>query len=273
MQTAQEAAAWRKKADSSDRPLLGAAVGDAASAREMEGRGADFLVALGTGPVRTPAADGAEALLPLADANARVLERAAELFSEPRRVPLLAALCGTDPLRLMERFLEDLRNAGYAGILNWPSVGLIDGAFRAGLEAAHLGYDREVQAVRTAAGSGLLAAACVFSPDQAVAMAQVGAEVLVVHPGLGTRPPEEIHRRVREIAHAAREARAGAIVLAHAGPLRTLDDFEALWTQAAELDGFFEGGLFGKQGRPRPEEVALLRRPRGRGPLTAAREV
>ncbi|MFN3484873.1 MAG: phosphoenolpyruvate hydrolase family protein, partial [Planctomycetota bacterium] len=185
----------------------------------------------------------------------------------------LAALCGTDPLRLMERFLEDLRSAGYAGILNWPSVGLIDGTFRAGLEAANLGYDREVQAVRTAAGSGLLAAACVFSPDQAGAMAQAGAEVLVVHPGLGARSREEIHRRVRDIAHAAREARAGAIVLAHAGPLRAMNDFEALWTEAAELDGFFGGGLFGKEGRPRLEEVALLKRPPGRRPLAAAREV
>lgn len=257
-------AAWRRKAASAGAPVLGVAVRDRAEARAMEAAGADFLVACGTGRFRAPGADGAADLLPFGDANALALERAGEFFAEPRRVPVLAGICGTDPLRLMDTFLEEVRSAGYVGVMNWPSVGLIDGSFRAGLEEARLGYDREVEAIRGAGGTGLLAAACVFGPEQARAMARAGAGVVVVHAGPGARPPDEFRRRLREAARAAREERGQAVVvLAHAGSLATRRDFEALWAEVGELDGFFEGSLFEGAGRPRAEEVAGLRRPAG----------
>ncbi|HXG61131.1 MAG TPA: phosphoenolpyruvate hydrolase family protein [Planctomycetota bacterium] len=251
-------AAWRRRAASEGVPVLGAAVSESAAARALEKAGVDFLVACG------PGSDGAAGLLPFADANARVLQAAAQFFAEPRGVPVLAGICGTDPLRLMGRFLEEIRRAGYAGLMNWPSVGMIDGSFRAALEEARLGYEREVEAVRGAGAAGLWAAACVFGPDEARAMARAGARVLVVHAGPGNCSAEEFSRRVREVARAAREGRGDALVLAHTEPLRTLRDFTELWTGTGELDGFFGGSLFEGRGRPGAEEVARLRRPPAR---------
>jgi predicted TIM-barrel enzyme len=165
----------------------------------------------------------------------------------------------------MGRFLEEVRRAGYTGVINWPSVGLIDGSFRAALEEARLGYEREVEAIRGAGEAGLWAAACVFGPEEARAMARAGARVLVVHAGLGARSPEEFSRQLREVARAAREVRGDAVVLAHTELLETLRDFTELWTGTAELDGFFGGSLFEGCGRPGAEEVARLRRPPARG--------
>ena len=147
-------------------------------------------------------------LLPLGDANALSLRRATERVAGADGIPVLAGVCATDPLRLMETFLQEVKAAGAAGVQNLPSVGLIDGSFRKTLEESRLGYAREVEMIGLASRMDLVAAAVAFSPEEARQMAEAGADVVIAHPVHGPK------KAVAEIAAAAREARKGILVLA-----------------------------------------------------------
>ncbi|HZE95580.1 MAG TPA: phosphoenolpyruvate hydrolase family protein [Planctomycetota bacterium] len=151
-------------------------------------------------------------LLPLADANARSLEKTRSRAVASGSTPLIAGVCATDPLRLMRNFLEEMKAAGAAGVQNAPSVGMIDGGFRKSVEDTRLGYEREVEMIALASKMDLVASAVAFTPEEATRMVEAGADVVVASPGvsdLKTWP-----RRLTEIATAAREAGKGVLVFA-----------------------------------------------------------
>lgn len=193
--------AWHRK-----RPLTGGAAGG------------DFIVVSNLDKL---AVKGAAALLPLGDANALSLQSAKERVPKAGTTPVIAGVCATDPLRLMDKFLQELQRAGVAGVQNAPSVGLIDGGFRTSLEEAKLGYAKEVELMRLATKLDLLTVALVFTPGDARAMAEAGADAVVIHPGLGRKgaPPEEI-------AAAAREVRKDVLVLSYGVSARAMDGIQ-----------------------------------------------
>src|SRR5262245_55135217 len=182
--------AWRRK-----RPITGGA------------NGPDFIVVSNQDQLRLK---GAAALLPLGDANALSLQSAKGRVPNAGATPVIAGVCATDPLRLMDKFLQEMKSAGVAGIQNAPSVGMIDGGFRTSLEEGKLGYAQEVELVRLAGKLDLLTAALVFTAEDARAMAEAGADAVVIHPGFGRKGPKSQD----EIAAAAREARKDVLVLA-----------------------------------------------------------
>ncbi|HEV3026446.1 MAG TPA: phosphoenolpyruvate hydrolase family protein [Planctomycetota bacterium] len=151
-------------------------------------------------------------LLPLGDANALSLERTKERVATAGGTPVLAAVCATDPLRMMEMFLQEIKAAGAAGVENSPSVGLVDGSFRKTLEDTRLGYDREVEMIRIAAALDLVTAALAFSPEDARRMAEAGADLIIAHPGFAEG--KSAGMVVSAIAAAAREEKKGILVLA-----------------------------------------------------------
>ena len=181
--------AWRRK-----RPITGGT------------EGPDFIVVSNQDKLSLK---GAAAILPLGDANALSLQSAKERIPRAGSTPVIAGVCATDPLRLMDKFLQEMKAAGVAGVQNAPSVGLIDGGFRTSLEEAKLGYAKEVELMRLASKLDLLTMALVFSPEDARAMAEAGADVVVIHPGLGRKGSKPAD----EIAAAAREARKDVLVL------------------------------------------------------------
>jgi predicted TIM-barrel enzyme len=190
--------AWRRKR-SAGQPILG-------------GRGGpDFLVVTNEDKLGQR---GILSLLPIGDANALSLEGVRERAPKTGGIPLIAGVCATDPLRLMDRFLQELKAAGAAGVQNAPSVGLIDGGFRNNLEDAKLGYAREIEMIRLAGRMDLITSALVFSAENASAMALAGADLLVLHSGIGSRSSaKERARTIDEIASAAREGRKDLLIL------------------------------------------------------------
>src|SRR5579862_4234669 len=151
-------------------------------------------------------------LLPLGDANALAIRSAKDRVGAAGGAPVLAGVCATDPLRMMETFLQEIRATGAAGVLNYPSVGLVDGSFRKTIEDAKLGYDREVEMIRIASRMDLITAALAFTPEEARRMTEAGADLIVAHPGFADR--KSAGAVLSAIAAAARESKKGILVLA-----------------------------------------------------------
>jgi predicted TIM-barrel enzyme len=191
--------------------------------------GPDFRVVSNADKLGLPGAKAVAALLPLGDANALSLAGAKEALPLAAGTPLLAGVCATDPLRLMDKFLQEMKAAGVAGVQNAPSVGLIDGVIRSNLEEAKLGYAKEIEMIREAARLDLVTSAFVFSADDARTMAEAGADLVVIHPGLGAPPSKAT---IETLAGAAREGRKDVLVLAYAADdgqvpeLRSLDGIQ-----------------------------------------------
>ena len=167
--------------------IVGAGAGTGLSAKCAEGGGADLIIIYNSGRYRMAGRGSLAGLMPYGDANAIVLEMAAEVLPVVRETPVLAGVCGTDPFRLMDRFLRQIEDTGFAGVQNFPTVGLIDGVFRANLEETGMSYAQEVEMIGLAAERGLLTAPYVFDVASAEAMARAGADVLVPHMGLTTK--------------------------------------------------------------------------------------
>jgi predicted TIM-barrel enzyme len=177
--------------------------------------GPDFIAVSNEDKLDLRGARGIAGLLPLGDANALSLESARERMASAGSTPVLAGVCATDPLRLMDKFLQEMKAAGVSGVQNMPSVGLIDGGFRTNLEEANLGFGREIEMLRLAGTLDLLTAAFVFSPENARAMAEAGADLVVIHPGPGARGPlKDRMKELEDCAAAARKARKDVLVLA-----------------------------------------------------------
>src|SRR5579864_3702761 len=168
-------------------PILGVGAGTGISAKFAEAGGADLIIIYNSGRYRMAGRGSLAGLMPYGDANQIVVEMAAEVLPVVERTPVLAGVCGTDPFRLMDRFLAQVEQTGFAGVQNFPTVGLIDGVFRANLEETGMGYGLEIEMIRTASQAGMLTCPYVFSEDDAVRMAKAGADVLVAHMGLTTK--------------------------------------------------------------------------------------
>ncbi|NQU20996.1 MAG: phosphoenolpyruvate hydrolase family protein, partial [Candidatus Nealsonbacteria bacterium] len=187
-------------------------------------------------------------LMPYGDANAIVLEMAAEVLPVVRRTPVLAGVCGTDPMRLIDRFLEQIKAVGFAGVQNFPTVGLLDGTFRVNLEETNFGFDKEVEMIRLARQMELLTTPYVFDPATSAAMAGAGADILVAHMGLTTsgsigaqtaKTLEESVAIIDEITDAAKAVRDDVIMLCHGGPIAEPDDAAYILKNCKAIDGFY----------------------------------
>jgi predicted TIM-barrel enzyme len=244
------------------RPIIGAGAGTGLSAKCAEAGGADLIIVYNSGRYRMAGRGSLAGLLPYGDANAIVVEMAGEVLPIVRQTPVLAGVCGTDPFRMMPVFLRELRELGFAGVQNFPTVGLIDGVFRQNLEETGMGYALEVEMIRVARELELMTAPYVFDPEGARQMAEAGADVLVPHMGLTTSGTigaetaislDEAVDRVQAMHDAATEVDPNILVLCHGGPIAEPED-------AAYVLGHTQGvvGFFGASSMERlPTEVAL----------------
>jgi predicted TIM-barrel enzyme len=243
-------------------PIIGAGAGIGLSAKCAEAGGADLIIIYNSGRYRMAGRGSLAGLLPYGDANAIVVEMAGEVLPVVRQTPVLAGVCGTDPFRVMSVFLRELAELGFAGVQNFPTVGLIDGVFRQNLEETGMGYALEVEMIRHASEQGLLTAPYVFDPDDAQRMTEAGADVLVPHMGLTTSGTigaetaitlDEAVERVQAMHDAAKLVNPDVLVLCHGGPIAEPED-------AAYVLGRTQGvvGFFGASSMERlPTEIAL----------------
>jgi len=210
------------------KPIIGCGAGTGISAKFEEAGGADLIIIYNSGRYRMAGRGSLAGLLAYGDANAIVVEMAAEVLPVVRDMPVLAGINGTDPFRIMRVFLRQLKEMGFDGVQNFPTVGLIDGDFRRNLEATGMSYAMEVDAIAIAHELDLFTSPYVFDPEQATAMAEAGADQLVAHVGLTTAGSigagvalsmDEVIAKVLAIAEAGRRVRDDIIVLCHGGPL------------------------------------------------------
>src|SRR5947208_4859717 len=169
------------------KPIIGGGAGTGISAKGAEAGGIDLIIIYNSGRFRMAGRGSLSGMMPYGDANQIVLDMAREVLPVVKHTPVLAGVCGTDPFRIMKRFLREVQSAGFSGVQNFPTVGLIDGSFRQGLEETEMGYGLEVDMIRQAGQLGLLTCPYVFNDDEAVAMAQAGADVLIPHMGPNTQ--------------------------------------------------------------------------------------
>ncbi len=230
------------------RAIVGAGAGTGLSAKSAEAGGADLIIIYNSGRYRMAGRGSLAGLMPYGDANAIVMEMAAEVLTIVESAPVLAGVCGTDPFRLMPVFLRQIRDAGFTGVQNFPTVGLIDGTFRANLEETGMSYAMEVEMIRTAGELGLLTSPYVFDPEQARAMAAAGADIVVAHMGLTTggtvgaetaRTLDDCVALVQEIGDAAAAVRAEVTVLCHGGPIAQPEDAAYVLERTHGVAGFF----------------------------------
>jgi len=233
---------------SAGKPIIGGGAGTGISAKFEEAGGIDLIVIYNSGRFRMAGHGSLAGLLPYGDANKIVMEMAAEVLPVVKRTPVLAGVCGTDPMRRMERFLVEVQAAGFAGVQNFPTVGLFDGVMRVNLEETGLGYGREVAMIRLAREMDLLTTPYVFNPDEAMQMADAGADILVAHMGLTTagsigaktaKSLAECVPLIDEIASAARKVRSEVLILCHGGPIAEPDDAAYIIKQCPSVDGFY----------------------------------
>ena len=229
-------------------PIIGGGAGTGISAKWEEAGGIDLIVIYNSGRFRMAGHGSLAGLMPFGDANAIVMDMAREVLPVVRKTPVLAGVCGTDPMRLMDKFLDQVKQAGFAGAQNFPTVGLIDGTFRANLEETNMGYGKEVEMIRMARERDLLTTPYVFNPDDAVAMARAGADILVAHMGLTTsgsigaktaRTLDECVGVIDPIVAAARSVRKDVIMLCHGGPIAEPPDAAFILKRCKNVDGFY----------------------------------
>lgn len=232
----------------SGRPIVGGGAGTGISAKFEEAGGIDLIVIYNSGRFRMAGHGSLAGLLPYGDANAIVVEMAREVLPVVRHTPVLAGVCGTDPMRRMDRFLLEIRDLGFAGVQNFPTVGLIDGSFRANLEETNFGYDREVEMIGLARQLDLLTTPYVFTPEEAQAMTRAGADILVAHMGLTTKGSigaqtaktlDDCVALIGRIVESARTVRPEVIVLCHGGPIAEPEDAQFVLSQCPGVDGFY----------------------------------
>ncbi len=229
-------------------PLIGGGAGTGISAKWEEAGGIDLIVIYNSGRYRMAGHGSLAGLLAYGNANDVVVEMADEVLSVVKDTPVLAGVNGTDPFMDTDRFLARLRDLGFAGVQNFPTVGLIDGTFRANLEETGMGFEKEVEVIRAAHEADLLTTPYVFSADDARAMTQAGADIIVCHLGLttgggiGAQTARTLDDCVPEIdawVAAAREVRQDVIALVHGGPISSPDDAQHVLRACTGVQGFY----------------------------------
>jgi len=244
------------------KPIIGCGAGTGISAKFAEAGGADIIIIYNSGRYRMAGRGSLAGLMPYGDANGIVVEMAAEVLPVVRDTPVQAGVCGTDPFRLMPVFLRQLKEMGFSGVQNFPTVGLIDGDLRSNLEATGMGYDKEVEMIGLAREMDLFTSPYVFTPAEARAMAEAGADLLVCHVGLTTAGSigaaisfslDEAIDRVVRMAAAGRQVREDIMVICHGGPF---DEPENVGRALAKMPGI--AGFFGASSIERlPTERAI----------------
>jgi predicted TIM-barrel enzyme len=229
-------------------PIIGGGAGTGISAKWEEAGGIDLMVIYNSGRYRMAGRGSLAGLMAYGNANEIVVEMAREVLPVVRETPVLAGINGTDPFTIWDIFLDDLKRLGFAGVQNFPTVGLIDGVFRANLEETGMGYALEVEAVRAARERDLLTTPYVFSAEDAAAMAKAGADILVCHMGLTTKGSIGAHTAktldtcvelVDEWAQAALSVRSDVLILCHGGPIAEPEDAEYVLKHCRRCDGFY----------------------------------
>lgn len=229
-------------------PIVGGGAGTGLSAKMSEAGGIDLLVIYNSGRFRMAGRGSLSGMMPYGDANAIVMEMAREVIPVVQHTPVLAGVCGTDPFRVMKLFLKQIDEAGFSGVQNFPTVGLIEGTFRRGLEETGMGYGLEVDLIRTAHDVGLLTTPYCFHPEEAEAMAAAGADILIPHMGLTTKGTigaesavtlEESARRIQAMHDAAKRVNPKILVLCHGGPIAEPADAQYILDHTEGIVGFY----------------------------------
>ncbi|MDX1615278.1 MAG: phosphoenolpyruvate hydrolase family protein [Candidatus Promineifilaceae bacterium] len=230
------------------RPIIGAGAGTGISAKFAERGGVDLIIIYNSGRYRMAGRGSLAGLLPYGDANAIVKEMAGEVLPVVQDTMVLAGVCGTDPFRLMPVFLKELKEMGFDGVQNFPTVGLFDGDFRSNLEETGMSYQLEVEMIREARKLDMLTCPYVFTPEEATAMAEAGADVLVPHMGLTTKGSigaetaltlEQSAKRVQAMRDAAVAVNPDILVLCHGGPIAEPQDAQYIFDHTEGIGGFF----------------------------------
>ena len=243
-------------------PIIGGGAGTGLSAKCEEAGGIDLIVIYNSGRYRMAGRGSLAGLMPYGDANGVVMEMAGEVLPVVKNTPVLAGVCATDPFRLMDKFLDEVKAAGFSGVQNFPTVGLIDGTFRENIEETGMGYGHEVDMIAMAAAKDLLTTPYVFSEEDAAAMAEAGADIIVVHLGLTTGGSigaetavtlEKAPTLTDEWAAAALEVNPDAIVLVHGGPVAMPEDADYVLRNTENCHGFYGASSMERL----PTEVAL----------------
>jgi len=243
-------------------PIIGGGAGTGISAKCEEAGGIDLIVIYNSGRYRMAGRGSLAGLMPYGNANQIVREMAHEVLTAVRRTPVLAGVCGTDPFMIRDHFLKELRDLGFAGIQNFPTVGLIDGVFRANLEETGMGFQLEVDCIAAARELNLLTTPYAFNPEEARLLTSAGADIIVAHMGLTTSGTigaktsltlEDCVPKVAAIADAARKVREDVLVLCHGGPIAMPDDARYVLHRLPQIDGFYGASSMERL----PTELAL----------------
>jgi len=244
------------------KPIIGGGAGTGISAKCAEAGGIDLIIIYNSGRFRMAGRGSLSGMMPYGDANQIVMDMAREVLPVARNTPVLAGVCGTDPFRIMELFLREVQAAGFSGVQNFPTVGLIDGTMRQGLEETGMGYGLEVDMIRSAHQLGLLTCPYVFNEEEAAAMAKAGADVLIPHVGLTTKGTigattamtlDQAAKRVQALANAAKKVRPDILVLCHGGPISEPEDAEYILKHTTGIVGFFGASSIERL----PTEIAI----------------
>ncbi len=245
-------------------PIVGGGAGTGISAKCEEAGGIDLIVIYNSGRYRMAGCGSLAGLLPYGSANQIVKEMAYEVLTAVKHTPVLAGVCGTDPFLLREPFLKELKHMGFAGIQNFPTVGLFDGVIRTNLEETGMGYGLEVECVALAHQMDLLTTPYVFNVAEARLMTEAGADIIVAHMGLtvsgtiGAQTAKSLEQSVREIRAIVETCKTicpDCLVICHGGPIATPADAQYVLEHCAGVDGFYGASSMERL----PAEVAITR--------------
>lgn len=243
-------------------PVIGGGAGTGISAKFEEAGGVDLIVIYNSGRFRMAGRGSLAGLMPYGDANAIVMEMAGEVLTVVKETPVLAGVCATDPFRQMSVFLKQIKEIGFSGVQNFPTVGLIDGMMRQNLEETGMGFGPEVEMIALAHEMDLLTTPYAFNEHEAKSMAAAGADIVVAHMGLTTKGSigattaltlEQAAPKVQAICDAAKGVNANVIVICHGGPISMPEDAEYILKNTENVDGFYGASSMERL----PTEVAI----------------
>lgn len=251
-----------RKQVSSGLPIIGGGAGTGISAKCEEAGGIDLIVIYNSGRFRMAGRGSLSGLLPYGNANEIVKEMAFEVLTAVKKTPVIAGVCGTDPFMIRDHFLRELQALGFAGIQNFPTVGLIDGVFRENLEETGMSFQMEIDCIAAAHELDMLTTPYAFDTEQARLLTEAGADIVVAHMGLttkgtiGARTAKSLDDCVREVSaivEAVKKVRDDAFVLCHGGPIAQPEDAQYLLDNVQNLDGFYGASSMERL----PTEVAI----------------
>ncbi|MCA3246347.1 MAG: phosphoenolpyruvate hydrolase family protein [Azospirillum sp.] len=248
-------------------PIVGGGAGTGLSAKCEEAGGIDLIVIYNSGRYRMAGRGSLAGLLAYGNANEIVKEMAREVLPVVTKTPVLAGVNGTDPFAIMDVFLDELKALGFSGVQNFPTVGLIDGTFRANLEETGMGYGHEIDMIRLARSKDMLTTPYVFNADEAREMTKAGADIIVAHLGLTTGGSigaetavklADCPKLIDEWAEAAKRVRKDVLVLCHGGPIAMPADAQYVLNRTRNCHGFYGASSMERL----PTESALVEQTR-----------